>query len=65
MVEVVSNSPLETEAFANKLSQALSGGETIAYFGGLGMGKTRFTAGLAKGMGITEDVSSPTFSLVH
>lgn len=65
MVEVVSNSPLETEAFANKLGQALSGGETIAYFGGLGMGKTRFTAGLAKGMGITEDVSSPTFSLVH
>ena len=41
------------------------GGETIAYFGGLGMGKTRFTAGLARGMGIKADVSSPTFSLVH
>ncbi len=65
MVEVISNSPVETEAFAYKLGSVLTGGETVAYFGGLGMGKTRFTAGLAKGMGIDEDVSSPTFSLVH
>ena len=65
MVEVISNSPEQTELFAQKLGKVLSGGEIIAYYGGLGMGKTRFTAGLAKGMGITEDVSSPTFSLVH
>ncbi len=65
MVEVISNSPSETESFAQKLGKVLSGGEVIAYFGGLGMGKTRFTAGLAKGMGISDDVSSPTFSLVH
>ena len=65
MVEVVSNSPAQTEEFARKLGSVLSGGETVAYFGGLGMGKTRFTAGLAKGMGISADVSSPTFSLVH
>ncbi len=65
MVQVISNSPLETEKFAEKLGGVLQGGETIAYFGGLGMGKTRFTAGLAKGMGISDDVSSPTFSLVH
>ncbi len=65
MIEVISNSPAQTEAFAQKLGAVLQGGETIAYFGGLGMGKTRFTAGLAKGMGIFEDVSSPTFSLVH
>ncbi len=65
MVEVISGSPLETELFAEKLGKTLKGGETVAYFGGLGMGKTRFTAGLAKGMGIFDDVSSPTFSLVH
>ncbi len=65
MVEVISYSPEETEKFGEKLGKALSGGETVAYFGGLGMGKTRFTAGLAKGMGISTDVSSPTFSLVH
>ncbi len=65
MIEVISNSPCETELFAESLGKTLQGGEVIAYFGGLGMGKTRFTAGLAKGMGIAEDVSSPTFSLVH
>ncbi len=65
MVEVISNSPAETEVFAQRLGAVLTGGETIAYFGGLGMGKTRFTSGLAKGMNISDDVSSPTFSLVH
>ncbi len=65
MVQVISNSPSQTEEFARKLGAVLSGGETIAYFGGLGMGKTRFTAGLAEGMGISAEVSSPTFSLVH
>ncbi len=65
MVEVISNSPEQTEELASRLGEVLSGGETIAFFGGLGMGKTRFTAGLAKGMGISRDVSSPTFSLVH
>ncbi len=65
MVEVISNSPAQTEEYAQKLGAVLKGGETIAYFGGLGMGKTRFTAGLAQGMGICAEVSSPTFSLVH
>ena len=65
MVEVISNSPAQTEEYAARLGSVLTGGETIAYFGGLGMGKTRFTAGLARGMGISADVSSPTFSLVH
>ncbi len=65
MIEVISNSPSETEAYAEKLGNILQGGEVIAYFGGLGMGKTRFTAGLARGMGIGDNVSSPTFSLVH
>ena len=58
-------SPNETELFGEKLGAVLKGGEVVAYFGGLGMGKTRFTAGLARGLGITADVSSPTFSLVH
>ncbi len=65
MVEVVSNSPLETEAFAEKLGKVLSGGEVVCYYGGLGMGKTRFTAGLARGMDIEDDVHSPTFAIVH
>lgn len=65
MVEVFSCSPNETEIFGEKLGAVLKGGEVVAYFGGLGMGKTRFTAGLARGMGINADVSSPTFALVH
>ncbi len=65
MIEVYSSSPAETENFGEKLGAVLKGGEVIAYFGGLGMGKTRFTAGLARGMGLKADVSSPTFSLVH
>ncbi len=65
MIEVFSDSPKQTEDFAIKLGRALRGGEIIAFFGGLGMGKTHFTAGLAKGMGIDEYVSSPTFALVN
>ena len=65
MVEVISNSPEQTEVFGELLGRVLNGGETVAYFGGLGMGKTRFTAGLARGMGISAEVSSPTFALVH
>jgi tRNA threonylcarbamoyladenosine biosynthesis protein TsaE len=65
MIEVISKSPNQTEEYAMKLGKCLNGGEVIAFFGGLGMGKTRFTAGLAKGMGIDEYVSSPTFALVN
>lgn len=65
MVEVVSSSPECTEHFGELLGGVLKGGEVIACFGGLGMGKTRFTAGIAKGMGNNAEVSSPTFALVH
>ena len=65
MVEVFSCSPNETELFGEKLGAVLKGGEVVAYFGGLGMGKTRFTAGIARGMGIKSDVSSPTFAIVN
>ena len=65
MIEVISKSPNETEEYAEKLGKRLKGGEVIAFFGGLGMGKTRFTSGLAKGMGIDEYVSSPTFAIVN
>ncbi len=65
MTEVISKSAEDTKFFAEKLAKALKGGEVIAYFGGLGMGKTTFTAGLLKGLGRNAEVSSPTFALVH
>ncbi len=65
MVQVLSASPEQTVAFGEKLGAALKGGEVIAYFGGLGAGKTCFTAGLARGLGVVDDVSSPTFAIVN
>ena len=65
MRQFVTNSVEETEALGARLGQQLRGPVVVAFFGGLGMGKTAFTRGIAKGMGIGTDVSSPTFALVH
>ncbi|WP_312692968.1 tRNA (adenosine(37)-N6)-threonylcarbamoyltransferase complex ATPase subunit type 1 TsaE [Caproiciproducens sp.] len=65
MQEIITFSPDETEALGEKIAQGLSGGEVIALFGGMGMGKTAFTRGLARGLEIQDGVSSPTFALVH
>ena len=65
MRSVITNSAAETEHFAEELAKLLRPDDTVAYFGGLGMGKTTFTRGLAKGLGSSDEVSSPTFSLVH
>ncbi|MFY9197969.1 MAG: tRNA (adenosine(37)-N6)-threonylcarbamoyltransferase complex ATPase subunit type 1 TsaE [Acutalibacteraceae bacterium] len=55
----------QTEMIGQKLAKKLKKGDVVALFGGLGMGKTAFVRGLAKGLSINEDVSSPTFSIVH
>ncbi len=60
-----SESEHQTEQIAEKLAHTLQGTEMIAMFGGLGAGKTAFTRGLARGLGIDDGVSSPTFALVH
>ena len=65
MSQFISTSAEETEQFACRLAQSLKGGEVIAMYGGMGMGKTAFTRGLARGLGIASGVSSPTFALVH
>ena len=62
---VTVNSPEETIAFAEKVGKLVMGGDVIAYRGGLGAGKTTFTRGLAIGMGLPDEVSSPTFALVN
>lgn len=62
----ISHSVKETHEIGKKLGKTLKSGDVVAYFGGMGMGKTTFTHGLAKGLGIDEkEVSSPTFALVH
>ena len=65
MIRIVSDSASETEMIGERLAAKLKGSEVIALFGGLGMGKTAFTRGLARGLGFSEGVSSPTFALVN
>lgn len=55
----------QTEELAFKLAEKIPYGAVIAMFGDLGAGKTAFTRGFAKGLGISCDVSSPTFALVN
>lgn len=62
---VITVSPAETQAFAEALAQKLNGGTYLAFRGGLGVGKTTFCGGLAKGLGCVDEVSSPTFSIVN
>lgn len=65
MTEIITNSPAETERFAEEFAKSLKGGEIIAFKGSMGMGKTCFTRGLAKGLGFNGQVTSPTFALVN
>jgi len=58
-------SEFETEQVARELAACLHPGDVVAFRGGLGAGKTAFVRGLAEGLGIPEDVSSPTFALIH
>lgn len=64
-MEFLSHSPAETEALAQRLAENLHPGDVIAYEGGLGMGKTAFTRGLARGLGYSGHVTSPTFTIVN
>ena len=64
-MEFITNSPRETETLGQKLGQCLPAGTVIAYRGDLGAGKTAFTRGLARGLGITEPVTSPTYTIVN
>ncbi|MBO4734738.1 MAG: tRNA (adenosine(37)-N6)-threonylcarbamoyltransferase complex ATPase subunit type 1 TsaE [Clostridia bacterium] len=65
MKSYISSSPNSTMNIAAKISRSLSGGEIIALEGGLGMGKTCFVKGLAKGLGFSGEVTSPTFAIVN
>lgn len=65
MENFVSNSYGETLRFAEKYAMGLPKGAVVALYGGLGVGKTAFTTGFAKGLGIDKNVYSPTFALVN
>ena len=64
-MEFLSHSEAETEALGQRLTAVLFPGAVVAYEGGLGMGKTAFTRGLARGLGYREPVTSPTYTIVN
>ena len=64
-MEFITNSPIETEAVGMALAEKLAAGDVIAYEGDLGAGKTAFTRGLARGLGASEPVTSPTYTIVN
>ena len=64
-MEFITNSPNETESIGVALGKILPAGTVIAYQGDLGAGKTAFTRGLAKGLGCTDMVTSPTYTIVN
>ena len=64
-MEYHTHNELETEGVGEALAQTLAPGTVIAFTGDLGAGKTAFTRGLARGLGVTDRVTSPTFTIVN
>ena len=63
-MEIICNTVQETKKFASKVSKKIKQGQVIALIGDLGSGKTTFSQGFAKGLGIDQHVGSPTFKIV-
>ncbi|NCE66367.1 tRNA (adenosine(37)-N6)-threonylcarbamoyltransferase complex ATPase subunit type 1 TsaE [Pseudoflavonifractor sp. 524-17] len=64
-MEYCSNGAEETEALGEALARTLRPGSVVAFTGDLGAGKTAFVRGLARGLGIGDRVTSPTFTIVN
>ena len=65
MKSFVSTSALETTAYGERIAAHLKGGEVIALIGGLGAGKTTLAKGIARGLGVEDEVVSPSFTLIQ
>ena len=63
-LDIISHSAAQTQRLGVRLGELVQGGELVLLNGKLGTGKTTFTQGLAQGMGITENINSPTFTLL-
>ena len=64
-MQITTHSADETQALGTKLAKRLQPGDVIAYFGDLGAGKTALTRGIAQGLGITDIVTSPPYTIVN
>ena len=64
-MKVICNNLDDTKKLAINFAKVLKGGEVVTLTGDLGAGKTTFTQSLAKAIGVTEPVTSPTFTLMN
>ena len=64
-MQITTHGADETQRLGENMARLLVPGDVIAYFGDLGAGKTAFTRGLAAGLGVTELVTSPTYTIVN
>lgn len=64
-MQYLTHSPEETEQLGQQFAEALKPGDVVAFYGDLGAGKTAFTRGIARGLGIREAVTSPTYTIVN
>ena len=61
----VTNSPEETRALGEKLASGMKPGDVLLLYGELGAGKSELTRGIARGLGVTETVTSPSFTILN
>ncbi len=64
-MDYITHSAAETERLGAALAERLLPGDVVAFLGDLGAGKTAFTRGLARGLGIPDAVTSPTYTIVN
>lgn len=65
MALIISQNPQQTSDIGRRVARELKAGDVLALAGDLGAGKTHFVKGLAEGLGVASDVTSPTFTLIH
>ncbi len=65
MKTLITNNPEETRLLGEKIGNLLKSGDTVAFTGELGAGKTCLIKAICSGLGVKENVSSPTFTLIQ
>ncbi|MBR5478866.1 MAG: tRNA (adenosine(37)-N6)-threonylcarbamoyltransferase complex ATPase subunit type 1 TsaE [Clostridia bacterium] len=65
ITELTAQNECETEKIGEDFAKSLKAGDIVAMYGGMGMGKTAFTRGIARGLGISDRVTSPTYAIVN
>jgi tRNA threonylcarbamoyladenosine biosynthesis protein TsaE len=64
-IDIISHNEAQTRRLGARLGHLFHGGEVVALFGDLGTGKTRWVQGIGSGLGISENITSPSFTLIN